>query len=572
MMGSTCVETFAQPLLTDLYQVTMAYAYWKSGKMNEEAVFDLFFRKNPFKGEFTIFAGLSDCLNFLDTFHFSESDISYLRTILPPSCEEEFFSYLANLRPEGVRVEALLEGSVCFPRVPLIKVTGPLIMVQLLETAFLNLVNYASLVTTNAARFRIAAGNKTKLYEFGLRRAQGPNGGLSASKYSYLGGFDGTSNVLAGKLFGIPVAGTLAHSYVNSFSSLDQVHNLTPAPLHIELESSTTLPLNSLNSKLEISTLLPNNLDPPIECWTDRCRLIRKQLARELDLAEGEASEGELAAFISFASAFPSAFLVLLDTYDVVRSGLLNFCTVALALHQLGYRALGARIDSGDLAYLSIKVREVFRLVAATYELPWFADLEITASNDINEETILSMNEQGHAISSYGVGTHLVTCQRQPALGCVYKLVSLEGDARMKLSQDKEKVTMPGGKVAYRLFGKEGLAILDLMQMPSEQAPVVGKKVLCRHPFEESRRAWVTPLRVEILHQEVWPRQQDLQGLTGSGYLKQVKKRVEQSMKTLRADHVRSLNPTPYKVSVSDQLYSFIHELWLANAPIGELS
>lgn len=170
-----------QPLLTDLYQLTMAYAYWKSGKTNDHAVFDLYFRKNPFHGEFTIFAGLEECLHFMKNFNYSVSDINYLKSTMPPNIEEEFFIYLSQLTTDNVTVFAVPEGTVVFPRVPLLRIEGPLITVQLLETTLLTLVNYASLMTTNASRFRIAAGH-LKLYEFGLRRAQGPDGGLSASR------------------------------------------------------------------------------------------------------------------------------------------------------------------------------------------------------------------------------------------------------------------------------------------------------------------------------------------------------------------------------------------------------
>ncbi|GFS12762.1 nicotinate phosphoribosyltransferase-like [Elysia marginata] len=223
VMAVTGSNGVVQALLTDLYQITMAYAYWKSGKMNEPAVFDLYFRKNPFQGEFTIFAGLEECVKLLQTFHFSESDVAYLKTVLPPTTDPGFFTYLRTLSAKDITLSAIPEGDVVFPKVPLITVMGPLAVAQLLETPLLNLVNYASLVATNAARFRLAAGPEKLLLEFGLRRAQGPDGGLSASRYCYLGGFDGSSNVLAGKMFGIPVKGTHAHAYVTSFVSLDEI-------------------------------------------------------------------------------------------------------------------------------------------------------------------------------------------------------------------------------------------------------------------------------------------------------------------------------------------------------------
>ncbi|KAM7351465.1 nicotinate phosphoribosyltransferase isoform 4-T10 [Cochliomyia hominivorax] len=540
-----------QPLLTDLYQITMAYAYWKSGKTDDHAVFDLFFRTNPFHGEFTIFAGLDECMKFLDSFHYSESDIEYLRQTLPEGTENDFFEYLGNLTAKDVTLYAIDEGTVAFPRVPIIKVEGPLIIVQLLETTLLTLVNYASLMATNAARYRMVAGKHVNLLEFGLRRAQGPDGGLSASKYSYIGGFDGTSNVLAGKLFNIPVKGTHAHAYITSFSGIAELKT------RILKHKTTGVPGDLLEYSVKH----------------------RQSLASVLDVSMDESSEGELAAMVSYAIAFPDGFMALVDTYDVKRSGLLNFCAVALGLNDLGYRAVGIRIDSGDLAYLSCLARETFERVAERFKISWFNKLIIVASNDINEDTILSLNEQGHKIDCFGIGTHLVTCQRQPALGCVYKLVEINGQPRIKLSQDVEKVTMPGHKNAYRLYSADGHALIDLLQKVTENPPAVGQKVLCRHPFQESKRAYVIPSHVECLYKIYWQNGKICQPLPT---LEQVRERVQMSLKTLRNDHKRTLNPTPYKVnvgvipnyqvSVSDNLYNFIHDLWLQNAPIGELS
>ncbi|PNF25496.1 Nicotinate phosphoribosyltransferase [Cryptotermes secundus] len=525
-----------QPLLTDLYQITMAYAYWKSGKINDTAVFDLYFRKNPFQGEFTIFAGLEECLKFFENFHYSDSDIEYLKQTLPQTIEPEFFVFLRQLTVEDVILSAIDEGSVAFPRIPLMRVEGPLIIVQLLETTMLTLVNYASLMATNAARYRLAAGKHISLLEFGLRRAQGPDGGLSASKYSYVGGFDGTSNVLAGKLYNIPVNGTHAHAYVTSFSDLSELK----------------------------TKVLAHRSTGVLHDMLDLCTQWREKLAPLLSLPASEASDGELAAWISFAIAFPTGFMALVDT-----SGLLNFCAVAMALNDLDYRALGIRIDSGDLAYLSKLARSTFEKVAHQYNIPWFAKLKIVASNDINEDTILSLNEQGHKIDCFGIGTHLVTCQRQPALGGVYKMVEINGTPRIKLSQDVMKVTMPGKKTAYRLYGADGHALIDLLMRSVEPAPQVGQKVLCRHPFQESKRAYVIPTHVEPLYKVYWQNGKVCCHLPG---LEEIREKVRTSLDSLRNDHKRNLNPTPYKVSVSDNLYHFIHELWLQNAPIGELS
>ncbi|XP_022339087.2 nicotinate phosphoribosyltransferase-like isoform X1 [Crassostrea virginica] len=532
---------FIQATLTDLYQITMAYAYWKSGKRNETAVFDLYFRKNPFKGEFTVFAGLEECIKFVKNFKFSVSDIDYLKTVLPENIEGEFFDYLQNLTTNEVRLLAIDEGMVVFPKVPLISIEGPLPVVQLMETPLLNLVNYASLVATNGMRFRLAAGRDKALLEFGLRRAQGPDGALSASRYCYLGGFDGTSNVLAGKLYNIPVRGTHAHAFVTSYSSVAEVK---------EKE-------------------LFNKKTNQIEKFTPVCIEWQKRLAPVLDFLTDQASEGELAAFIAYAQAFPNGFLALIDTYDVIRSGLPNFCSVAMALNDFGYEPRGIRLDSGDLAYLSTVVRENFRKVAEKFGVPWFSKLTIVASNDINEDTIHSLNQQGHEIDSFGVGTHLVTCQKQPALGGVYKLVEINKNPRMKLSEDVEKVTVPGRKQAYRLFGTDGNALVDLMMQPSEEPPKPGQRVLCRHPFQESRRAYVIPAKVELLHKCYWDMGKVVQPLPS---LCELRTKAMNSLQTIRIDHKRALNPTPYKVSVSTQLYTFMHELWLQNAPIGELS
>lgn len=529
-----------QPLLTDLYEITMAYAYWKSSKCSDYAVFDLFFRKNPFNGEFTVFAGLEECLKFMDNFRYSKSDIDYLRRILPSNVEESFFDFLAQLTTKDVKLYAIPEGTVVFPRVPLIRVEGPLPVVQLLETSFLTLVNYASLVATNAARFRIAAGSDLELLEYGLRRAQGPDGGLSASKYAYIGGFDGTSNVLAGKMYDIPVKGTHAHAFVMSYSSLE-------------------------DCKL---TLLKNRNDGSEADFMELCIKNRSELSSLLHILKEEANDGELASFIAYSISFPDHFLALIDTYDVKKSGLLNFCAVALSLNLLGYRALGIRIDSGDLAYLSKVAYNAFCVVGDTYNLPWFKDLCIVASNDINEETIISLNEQGHRINCFGIGTHLVTCQKQPALGCVFKLVEVNSKPCIKLSLDVEKVTIPGSKSVYRLFGKDGHALIDLMQMKDETPPETGKRVLVRHPFQESKRAYVQPVQVRNLYELCFS---DGKICTDLPVLSDIRKRVTESLASLRSDIKRNLNPTPYKVSVSDQLYHFMHTLWLESAPIGEL-
>ncbi|KAI3386174.1 hypothetical protein SNEBB_009338 [Seison nebaliae] len=547
-------NAIVQPLLTDLYQISMSYAYWKCKRHDDYSVFDLFFRRNPFGGEFAIFAGLEECLKFVQDFRFDEEDINYLRRVLPSYVENDFFEYLEKVNCDEVRLFGIAEGTVVFPRVPLIRIEGPLAIVQLLETALLNLVNFSSLVATNAARFRFAAGYDKQLLEFGLRRAQGPDGGLSASRYCYIGGFDATSNVLAGKLYGIPVKGTHAHSFVASFTSNEDIKNL---PI--------------MNRKTWKNS----------ENFYDICLEKLKTVCQLLSIGEEQPHRGEFCAFISYAIAFPDSFLALIDTYDTLRSGLSNFIAVALALDELGYNAVGIRLDSGDLAYLSLEVRERLMKVSVATKNENIGKIRIVASNDINEETLNSLNQQDHSIDSYGIGTHLVTCQKQPALGCVFKLVEVNKEARIKLSQDLEKVTIPGKKEVYRLYSKNGDSILDLMQLANEEPPKPNVRILCRNPYVESKRAYVVPSKVERLYNLFWrgnavemrdPFGNQEEIISKLPSISEVRQHARNQLICLRDDIKRALNPTPYKISVSDCLYKYMHSLWLDNAPVGELS
>jgi len=533
--GKQSLSFYGNPMLTDLYQITMAYAYWREQRHTESSVFELYFRKCPFKGEYCIFAGLSDVVDFVQSFSFGESDINFLKSILP-GCDSGFFQYLLSLDCSDVQVYAQREGSVCFPSVPMIRVEGPLGICQLLETTLLNLVNFASLITTNAARHRQAMKTKT-LLEFGLRRAQGPDGAMSASRYAVLGGYDGTSNVLAAKIFGLAVKGTHAHSFVTSYTCLDQIRNpyLTP--------KAGGTAINFLE--------------------------LTKQKLNEVSKVNGVSpDESELAAFIAYALAYPNGFLALIDTYDTLSSGIPNFLAVALSLHELGYRPIGVRLDSGDLSYLSLQSRDLFVEAAKKFKIPYFEKLIIVASNNIHEGVLHSLNEQGHAIDSFGIGTHLVTCKSQPALGCVYKLVEIQGKPRIKLSDSAEKVTIPGKKNAYRLYGKTGEAILDLMTVADEKVSP-NDQILCRHPRYENQRVFVRPAKVKNLLEAVW--------LNGNVVGEQPsfaerKLLVQNEIASLRRDHVRHLNPTPYKVSVSEKLYEKFHSQWMAAVPIRELS
>jgi nicotinate phosphoribosyltransferase len=403
-------------------------------------------------------------------------------------------------------------------------------------------------VSTNALRIRIAAGEKCELLEFGLRRAQGPDGGLSASKYAVIGGFDGTSNVMAGNLYGIPVKGTHAHAYVMSYLSLSSLNSTTLA----RKGDLTATQIEFVSVVLEKRKLLYGD-------------------------AVSQCNDSELAAFISYAQAFPDGLLALVDTYDTLKSGVPNFISVGMALLDFGYKPVGIRLDSGDLAYLSRQTKSLFREADAKLLLgqgPVFENCKIVASNDLDEQTIYSLIQQGHEITTFGVGTNLVTCKKQPALGCVYKLVEISGEPRIKLSEDIEKVVIPARKNVYRLTGANGHPLIDILQRVGESPPEAGKKILCRHPFEEAKRANVTPVKVEALLQLVYDgaREKDEVVCKPLPSIMEIRAFVMEQVKAMRPDHMRAVNPTPYKVSTSEALYDYIHRLWLANAPIAEIT
>lgn len=514
---------YIRPLLTDMYQLTMCYAYWKNNHHNDYAVFDTFFRKCPFKGEYTVFGGVGEIVEFLENFRFNSSEIAYIKSLMP-HVEEEFFNYLASIDASELKIWMVPDGTIVFPRINLIRVEGPLAIAQLCETTLLVLCNFSSLITTNAARFRKAAGADKHLSEFGTRRAQGTDGAMTASKYSYVGGFDSTSNLLAGMIHKIPTIGTHAHAYVVSYSGPSDLHN----------------PLFKGVNLYELA---------------DKYR-------KDNDL---KTNDGELAAFASYAIAYPDRFLALVDTYDTLSSGVPNFIFTALALNELGHKAYGIRLDSGDLAYLSIESRKLFNKYAEKYSVN-FDHLMIVASNDINESVLRSLNEQGHEINAFGIGTNLVTCQAQPALGMVYKLVEVRNTPRIKISNEKDKVTIPCQKKAFRLYGNDGIAICDIMTRASDPNPEVGKKIMARSPLDEKKRMFVIPSKVEALNELFWDGRLVKQVAT----LEESRSRLNSQLKTIRNDITRETNPTPYKVSLTSSLYEFMMNLWEMEVPIPE--
>jgi len=512
----TPTNPLVQPLLTDLYQITMAYGYWRSRTHRKNAVFELFFRKNPFGGEYSIFAGLREALAFLECFRFSQSDIDYLRSIPSLShAEPEFWSWLAEVDASELTVHSLAEGTPAFPRVPLLRVEGPLAVAQLMETTLLNLINFSTLIATNAARMRYVVGEGKTLMEFGLRRAQGPDGGMTATRAAIIGGFDATSNVLGGKLLEVPVSGTHAHAFVQSFLAVD------PGLLEIRDAAGELRDAGELLERARLEDGLTTN-------------------------------EGELAAFLAYARAFPSATLLLVDTYDTLASGLPNAIRVFKVLRALGHAPVGIRLDSGDLAYLSREARRMLRDAG-------FGDVTIVASNSLDEEVLRALDAHQAEIDAYGIGTNLVTAENEPALGGVYKLVEIDGEPRIKISQDPVKVTIPGRKRSYRLSGQEGYDLVDVMTLEDEAPPVVGEPYLCRHPFIPEMRVQIIPSRVELLHTKVF---EHGTALIGEESLIGIRERSALLQKGIRPDHRRALNPTPYKISLSQHLHRYMYDLW----------
>ncbi len=375
-------------LLTDLYQLTMACGYWQSGIAEREAVFHLHFRKNPFQGGYAVACGLRAAIDWLDRLRFTDGDLAYLRGLQGNDglrlFPEAFLTWLGQMK-FALDVDAAPEGTVVFAHEPLLRVQGPLLQCQIVETALLNLLNFHTLVATKASRVCAAAQGDTVL-EFGLRRAQGIDGSLAASYAAYVGGVHATSNVLAGRRYDIPARGTHAHAWVMAFGD-------------------------------------------------------------------------ELESFREYARTLPNNCVFLVDTFDTLQ-GVRHACEVGDWLKAQGHKLGGVRLDSGDLAYLSIEARKIL-------DAHGFPDAAIVASNDLDERLIQSLKQQGAAITVWGVGTKLVTAYDQPALGGVYKLSAIRDEAgawqhRIKLSEQAAKISTPGVHQVRR-FLQDGVFVGDMI-------------------------------------------------------------------------------------------------------------
>ena len=455
------------PLLTDLYELTMLAGYLEEGMTEQRAVFDLFFRTNPFEGGYAVFAGLGPALEYLETLRFTAEELEYLQTL--GLFKPRFIEFLRDFRFRGT-VTAPPEGTVIFAEEPLLTVEGSLAEAQFVETALLTIINYQTLVATKAARMVQAAGGGTVI-EFGLRRAHGPNGGLSCSRAACVGGARSSSNVLAGMEYGIPVRGTQAHSWIMAFPD-------------------------------------------------------------------------ELTSFRAYAAAFPDTCILLVDTWDTLKSGVPHAIIVARELRTQGHQLKGIRIDSGDLVYLSREARRMLDEAGCP-------EVRIVGSNDLDEYLIESMRNEGSRIDIYGVGTKLVTCAGPGggALGGVYKLVELEGRPLLKRSNDPIKTTLPGRKRLLRALTTDGRFIQDVICLHGEE-PQPGDTVY--DPMN--------PLRQVNL--PVGAHCSDLQGVVmrdgvrccREETLDEMADRSVRELALLPEGCLRFINPHRYKVSVTDRL------------------
>ncbi|MCD8326519.1 MAG: nicotinate phosphoribosyltransferase [Lachnospiraceae bacterium] len=377
-------------MVMDMYELTMSNGYLKEGLRDRLAAFDVFYRNNPDQAGFAIFAGLEQVVEYIQNLHFSEEDIEYLRGLHMYS--EEFLDYLRNFKFRG-DIYAMPEGTVMYPGEPIMTVVAPLIDAQLIETAILLQINHQSLIATKTNRIvRSAAGKPVS--DFGARRAHNVDAAVYGARAAYIGGAAGTATVLAGEMFGIPITGTMAHSWAMSFDS-------------------------------------------------------------------------EYEAFKAFAENYPDSSSLLVDTYDVLKSGVPNAIRVAReVLEPMGKRLKSIRLDSGDLAYLSKEARRM--LDEAGLE-----DCKIVASNSLDEYTIRSLRVQGAVIDSYGVGEKLITSSTQPVFGAVYKLAAIYENGKfvpkIKVSETAEKITNPGIKEIYRVYDQNGKAVADYMAVKGEE-------------------------------------------------------------------------------------------------------
>lgn len=476
MLAMALREDPSVTLATDLYELSMAKGYWRNEVADLEASFALTFRRNPFEGGYVVAAGLADAVALLREFRFSRSDLDYLATLTDRRggrmFEDAFLRYLEALELR-CDVQAVPEGTVVFPHEPLLRVQGPILQAQVLETVLLNVINFQSLIATKAARICHAAQGDP-VVDFGLRRAQGLDGGYSAARAASIGGCVGTSNMLAGKLLGIPVLGTFAHSWVMSFDS-------------------------------------------------------------------------EQEAFDAFARSMPDNCVFLVDTYGSV-GGVHHAVETGRRLREAGHEMVGVRLDSGDLAYLSAQARRIL-------DEAGFPEAQVMASSELDEHIIRSLKLQGARINAWGVGTRLVTAYDDPALGGVYKLTAVRprGEPtwryKLKLSEQKDKINVPGVQQVYRYTDGDGKFIADAICEQGQRPEAIDHIV---DPNDNTKRkrlrgtAAAEPLLVPVFEQG--------RAVYESPALPEIRERVQRQLACLDAAHKRFENPHIYPAGLSPQL------------------
>ena len=460
-------------LLTDLYQLTMMNGYLEHEKDNEIAVFDVFFRQNEMI-TYSLACGLEQVVEYILNLNFGEEEIAYLKGL--NIFRSDFLEYLRNFKFTG-DVYAVKEGTVVFPGEPILTVKAPIMQAQLVETAILNIMNFQTLIATKSAKINYAAKGDVVM-EFGLRRAQAPDAGLYGARAAVVGGCSVTSNVLAGKMFDIPVSGTHAHSWVMNFKD-------------------------------------------------------------------------EYTAFMEYAKVYPENTLLLVDTYDTLNQGVPNAIKVFDYLKSKGYKPKGIRLDSGDLAYLSKKAREM--LDAAGYP-----DAVICASGDLDEYSISSLKSQGAKIDIWGVGTRLITSADMPALGGVYKLSAIidkngKHTPKIKLSNNAAKITNPGFKNIYRVYDKKsGKAEADFIYLRDEQPYDIEKPLVLTHPTERWKKTTYTNYELRSLMIDVI---KDGKLVYKLPTLKEIKEYTEKELNSFWDEYKRLDRPHVYKVDLSNKLY-----------------
>ena len=448
------------PLYTDLYQLTMGQAYFMNEKQDTEACFDYFFRKIPYKGGYVVFAGLGELLEMIEGLRFQGRDLSYLKK---QGFKDEYLDYLESFQFRG-HLTGMQEGEIVFPFEPILRVEGGLLETQLVETLLLNILNFQSLIATKASRIRHSAGDR-QLSDFGLRRAQS-FGALHASKAAIIGGFDTTSNVLAAERYGIPPAGTMAHSFIEAFDS-------------------------------------------------------------------------EIEAFRHYAEAFPDQCVLLVDTYNTLKIGVPNAIKVAHEMEAQGKRLSAIRLDSGDLAYFARKSRKMLDDSGLDY-------VKIVVSNQLDEHVIKSLLDQEAPIDIFGVGTNMVIGRPDGAIDGVYKLAASGGKARLKISDNVQKTTLPGKKKVLRYLDQDGKFYSACVALIEEKEP--GRMI---HPFEKEKSL---VLEGRDFEEVFFPLMVDGKAVQKSQSLFELRERVYERLKRLPAEHQRFDFPHIYKVGISERL------------------